>query len=98
MSERRSALGSLVQTPCGPRKSGMPDSVEMPAPVSATMLDAPFTQPCTVSMISFIADDAPLLRRRTLDDLHEGIRSDPFFERGADLFGGNRQIADRSPD
>ena len=32
----RSAPGSRVHTPCGPRKSGMPESVEMPAPVRAT--------------------------------------------------------------
>src|SRR5438105_4314741 len=32
-----SATGFLVHSPCGPRKSGMPESVEMPAPVSATM-------------------------------------------------------------
>src|SRR5215468_3538531 len=31
-----SASGFLVHTPCGPRKSGMPESVEMPAPVSTT--------------------------------------------------------------
>src|ERR671914_1793969 len=31
------AAGSLVHTPCGPRKSGMPLSVEMPAPVSTVM-------------------------------------------------------------
>src|SRR5437763_9980852 len=37
MFESRSALGFVVHTPLGPRKSGMPDSVEMPAPVSATM-------------------------------------------------------------
>src|ERR1051325_4416897 len=43
MFDIRSALGSFVQTPCGPRKSGMPDSVEMPAPVSATMRAAPAT-------------------------------------------------------
>src|SRR6266404_6262324 len=36
MFESFSAFGFFVQTPCGPRKSGMPDSVEMPAPVSAT--------------------------------------------------------------
>jgi hypothetical protein len=33
------APGFFVQTPCGPRKSGMPDSVEMPAPVR-TVIDA----------------------------------------------------------
>jgi uncharacterized membrane protein YeaQ/YmgE (transglycosylase-associated protein family) len=33
----RSAPGFLVQTPWGPRKSGIPDSVEIPAPVRITM-------------------------------------------------------------
>src|SRR6476620_6881195 len=37
MCEVRSAFGFLVQTPFGPRKSGIPLSVEMPAPVSTTM-------------------------------------------------------------
>jgi hypothetical protein len=37
MFESFSASGFFVQTPFGPRKSGMPDSVEMPAPVSATV-------------------------------------------------------------
>ena len=37
-ASRRS--GSLVHTPFGPRKSGMPESVEMPAPVRTT------TRPC----------------------------------------------------
>ena len=32
-----SASGSLVHTPFGPLKSGMPESVEMPAPVSTTI-------------------------------------------------------------
>src|SRR5918996_2158049 len=36
MFDSRSARGFLVHTPCGPRKSGMPESVDMPAPVSAT--------------------------------------------------------------
>src|SRR5580658_2336264 len=31
-----SASGFFVHTPCGPRKSGMPESVEIPAPVSTT--------------------------------------------------------------
>ena len=34
MFEAFSAWGFLVQTPFGPRKSGMPESVEMPAPCS----------------------------------------------------------------
>src|SRR5438552_11885435 len=37
MLEGFSACGSFVHTPCGPRKSGIPDSVEMPAPVRITM-------------------------------------------------------------
>src|SRR6185436_18220178 len=44
MSESFSAAGLRVHTPCGPRKSGMPESVEMPALVSATMRRAPSTQ------------------------------------------------------
>src|SRR5215470_5474147 len=41
MFDMRSAFGSRVQTPLGPLKSGIPDSVEIPAPVSATIrLDA----------------------------------------------------------
>ncbi len=39
-----SARGFFVHTPCGPRKSGMPDSVEIPAPVSITTLAARSTQ------------------------------------------------------
>ena len=39
-----SAAGLRVQTPFGPRKSGMPESVEMPAPVSTTMRVAASTQ------------------------------------------------------
>src|SRR5262249_15670358 len=44
-----SASGFFVQTPWGPRKSGIPDSVEMPAPVSATIRRAAAIQPRTVS-------------------------------------------------
>src|SRR4029077_288396 len=52
MFERRSAFGSLVHTPCGPRKSGMPDSVEIPAPVRATTRAAPSSQDRTSSIAS----------------------------------------------
>ena len=41
--ERRASSrrrGSWSTCPCGPRKSGMPDSVEMPAPVSTTICSA----------------------------------------------------------
>src|SRR5712691_3003593 len=37
MFDSRSAFGFFVHTPLGPLKSGMPDSVEMPAPVNATI-------------------------------------------------------------
>src|SRR5688572_21015973 len=39
-----SASGFFVHRPCGPRKSGMPESVEMPAPVRTTTRSAAFTQ------------------------------------------------------
>src|SRR6185503_7745359 len=44
MLDNFSASGSFVHTPCGPRKSGMPESVEMPAPVRTTMRDDSSTQ------------------------------------------------------
>ena len=43
MWDARSAPGFFVQRPSGPRKSGMPESVEMPAPVSSTMRRAAST-------------------------------------------------------
>src|ERR1017187_4242886 len=50
MLESFSAVGFFVHTPCGPRKSGIPDSVEMPAPVSTTTRAARLTQLRTFSM------------------------------------------------
>src|SRR5215467_11073127 len=55
MFESFSASGFFVHTPCGPRKSGMPDSVEMPAPVNATTRFASFTQARTSSIGSLKA-------------------------------------------
>src|SRR5688500_18292012 len=49
MLESFSAAGFLVHTPFGPRKSGIPDSVEMPAPVSATTDAASRIQPAISS-------------------------------------------------
>ena len=40
-----SAAGSLVHRPCGPRKSAMPLSVLIPAPVSTTTAVRPREQP-----------------------------------------------------
>ena len=56
-----SAAGFFVHTPCGPRKSGMPDSVEMPAPVRITIARASRSQPAMVSSASV----ARLRRRRS---------------------------------
>src|SRR2546426_7655074 len=58
MFDSLSAFGSLVQTPCGPRKSGMPDSVEIPAPVNATIRLDPSTQPRTLWMSWVIGSNA----------------------------------------
>src|SRR5581483_3712830 len=49
MLESFSASGFLVHTPCGPRKSGMPESVEMPAPVRTTIRWALATQLLTAA-------------------------------------------------
>src|SRR5829696_8366094 len=46
-----SAAGFFVHTPFGPRKSGMPESVEMPAPVSTVIRSAPATH-CATSASS----------------------------------------------
>src|SRR5471032_2338615 len=58
MLESFSASGFLVHTPCGPRKSGMPDSVEMPAPVNTTAWRACATQDLT-SATNTADDKAP---------------------------------------
>src|SRR3954465_2876905 len=47
-----SASGFFVHTPCGPRKSGMPESVEIPAPVSTTTRCASSTQLLTSPITS----------------------------------------------
>src|SRR5262245_17158530 len=51
-----SASGFLVHSPCGPRKSGMPESVEMPAPVRATTRDAAAIHSRTRVMRSFMLE------------------------------------------
>mmetsp|Transcript_90912 Transcript_90912/g.256802 ORF Transcript_90912/g.256802 Transcript_90912/m.256802 type:complete len:266 (-) Transcript_90912:79-876(-) len=50
-STRRCMLGSRVQTPLGPRKSGTPESVEMPAPLRTVIDRALQIQPRTSSNI-----------------------------------------------
>src|SRR5437899_8618807 len=75
-----SASGFLVQTPCGPRKSGMPESVEMPAPVSATTRSALASQLWTCASNLGHLDLAATARaaerrQRSLrhDDLRRGL-------------------------
>src|SRR3954465_10146908 len=50
MSDIFSAAGLRVHSPLGPRKSGIPESVEMPAPVRATTRRAPSTHARTRSV------------------------------------------------
>src|SRR4051794_24530152 len=52
-----SAAGFLVHTPSGPRKSGMPDSVEIPAPVSTTTARASRSQAAMRSVASSVPVD-----------------------------------------
>src|SRR6185312_8396635 len=60
-----SASGFFVHTPCGPRKSGMPESVEMPAPVSATTRSASCTQERTCAVFLLAMPNSNL--RRVID-------------------------------
>jgi hypothetical protein len=56
MSDIFSAAGFRVQTPWGPRKSGIPESVEMPAPVNATTrVESPIHRR-TLSMLDEVTD------------------------------------------
>src|SRR5262245_65178163 len=61
-----SATGFLVHRPCGPRQSGIPESVEMPAPVSATMRRASSTHARTAE-IGTVPIFLSLVRSRHLD-------------------------------
>ena len=61
MFERRIACGSFVQTPLGPRKSGMPDSVLIPAPVSTTIRSAEATAVATRSIVDASVATTPIL-------------------------------------
>src|ERR687891_576462 len=80
----RSARGSRVQTPCGPRKSGMPESVLMPAPVSATNRRASVTQRRTSSTSRasaqmgehLVVHGAPDPAQARVADLRIGERAD----------------------
>src|SRR5579885_1544261 len=89
MSESFSAIGFLVHTPLGPRKSGMPESVEMPAPVSTTTRSAPSTQARAVSRRSMAPMIAP--RRAVLEDGQPAVDG----ERGA---GDERGFVRREPE
>ena len=58
MWEAFSAAGSFVQTPLGPRKSGIPLSVLIPAPVSTTMRRAARNRARTSSRSSSTSGEA----------------------------------------
>src|SRR5919201_3273024 len=68
MFESFSAVGFFVQTPCGPRKSGIPDSVEIPAPVRPT------TYPASRNQL--------VMRSRSVDGTRRGYRSEPANDVG----------------
>src|ERR1700693_1608240 len=82
MSESFSAAGLRVHTPFGPRKSGMPESVEIPAPVSTTTCSAAPSQvrTCATPSSTYLsllsgrahpdADQRELLDGRAPDDEH----------------------------
>src|SRR6185295_13593734 len=78
MLEGFSASGFLVQSPCGPRKSGIPESVEMPAPVSTTIRRAASIQLRTVAIAALSsciaqivpAIESPLNRERRRGEDH----------------------------
>src|SRR5688572_24280963 len=68
MSESFSAFGSRVHTPCGPRKSGMPESVEIPAPVRTTTRCARSIQSRRMSVVGLLMGrgDSLLVARYSL--------------------------------
>jgi hypothetical protein len=55
-----SAAGLRVQTPCGPRKSGIPESVEIPAPLNTSTRLAASIQPRANSMSDASKESMPL--------------------------------------
>src|SRR5262245_43601974 len=102
-----SASGFFVHTPCGPRKSGMPESVEMPAPVSTTTRFASSIQLRTVSiigaMVTRIRSGGPAARR-SLGGRRDGAGRDPACHRpnlsgrrAPDAHGGEQAARDREP-
>src|SRR5829696_1622507 len=62
-----SACGFFVHTPFGPRKSGMPESVEMPAPVSTVTREAAASRVLANSM-SVARSGDPSSMRTVLPD------------------------------
>jgi hypothetical protein len=54
MFASRSAFGSRVHSPLGPRKSGTPEAVDTPAPVSATTREEPAIQRASSSSVDIV--------------------------------------------
>src|SRR4051812_1432526 len=87
MFESFSAFGSFVQTPCGPRKSGIRDSVEIPAPVNTTTREDSSTQRrasaiAALTWSGLLFPESPYAARRCLDHLRRRRATERFLELG----------------
>src|SRR5918999_642694 len=89
----RSAFGFLVQIPFGPRKSGMPLLVEIPAPVSTTTRSAAATQPRTWSITR--PNVGPDVSGRGRAPLPAADRPGPFQHEEAHVTIGIMSVDDR---
>src|SRR3954468_23697566 len=95
MSDIFSASGFFVHSPCGPRKSGMPESVEMPAPVRTTTREADAIQPRTVSLREMARGLRNLELAGAADARHRARRHD---DRGGRLAAQLLQLLHRALD
>src|SRR5947209_2634664 len=81
MFDIRSAFGLRVHTPCGPRKSGMPESVDMPAPVSTVTAAASRSRSRTRSTPELSAP-GPVMVGSRADERVEDPRQRPGMDDG----------------
>ena len=75
------SIGVIVfQIPFGPRKSGIPDSVLMPAPVKTTIFSAAsnIALSSTISVPLMLAS----LKYKSLDSLNDGLYNREFVAEG----------------
>src|SRR5690349_14637907 len=86
----------LVQMPPGERKSGMPHSVEMPAPVNGTMTRASSISPCSTAMAVFTSGAIIGSQRLLFVPTVLAGEGDPRFSLGhLDAIPGPALAADR---